>query len=290
MDNSQIKKLVFKSIEDLEMIIQGFSRGQKIPQIEIDLALSKTRDLYEDLLKLNKAVDIEPEGSDISQKKTEVEIVVEKKHEDELQEDIAFIEDVDEEIKEKDVRNEVITTGSLFDNEEPESDPGIIVKKEEIITPEIIEPIISKIEPEQKTIPTEKLVSSENIIKEKPVAQKTPEQKKTREESITKEMHENGKISINERILAENPKTELHNKIHKAPISDFREVIGINDRFSFIRELFGGDVNKYNETLIILNNCQQKTEAFKYINDNFKWDSKSQVYEDFSNLIDRRFS
>ncbi len=73
------------------------------------------------------------------------------------------------------------------------------------------------------------------------------------------------------------------------PIDDIRKGMSLGDRFLFQRELFAGDGEKMNKTIDRLNGCSTLEEALQYTDKHFKWDTESQSYQLFVNLLKRRF-
>ncbi len=73
------------------------------------------------------------------------------------------------------------------------------------------------------------------------------------------------------------------------PIEDIRKAISLGDRFLFQRELFAGNGELMNKTIDKLNTLSSLDEALAYINKNFSWDSESQAYELFVNILRRRY-
>ena len=73
------------------------------------------------------------------------------------------------------------------------------------------------------------------------------------------------------------------------PIDDIRKGMSLGDRFLFQRELFAGDGEKMNKTIDSLNQLSSLDEALQYVQKRFQWDTESQAYELFINLLRRRY-
>lgn len=99
--------------------------------------------------------------------------------------------------------------------------------------------------------------------------------------------------SINERISQGKAKESLAQKHAKKAISNIEKSIGLNQRFSFIKNLFGNDKDAYNEAVNKLNSCASFIEADDYIHnvlmDKFKWDENTVHVIKFIELIERRY-
>lgn len=72
------------------------------------------------------------------------------------------------------------------------------------------------------------------------------------------------------------------------PVSDIRKAVGINDRFLYQRELFGGDAQKLNQTLDAINACSTYEEAHTTLSA-FGWDETDATVEAFLKAVHRRF-
>ena len=98
--------------------------------------------------------------------------------------------------------------------------------------------------------------------------------------------------SLNDRLKQE--KTELAHVLKETPIKDLRKGIGINDRFSFVRELFRGDEAAYERSIKTINNFGIYSEAEYWISRELKhklgWDDRSETVQHFYQLVRRRFS
>ena len=83
-------------------------------------------------------------------------------------------------------------------------------------------------------------------------------------------------------------KHKLEYKLSNRPVSSIQAAIGINDRFQYIRELFGGDSDAFVETVRALDEMQNIHEAVDYLRTHFKW-KKNETSLKFVNLVKRRF-
>ncbi len=73
------------------------------------------------------------------------------------------------------------------------------------------------------------------------------------------------------------------------PISDIRRSMSLADRYLFQRELFDGDMEKMLKTIDHINQMNSLDEALNFIARKFSWNTDSQAYELFHNLLKRRF-
>ena len=149
-------------------------------------------------------------------------------------------------------------------------------------------------------------------INEEPVKREAPQPAKTQgsfyaafeaaEEAPTltqhqpkKEVHElisESKESLNDRLKQQ--KTEVAHILKDTPIKDLRKGIGINDRFTFVNELFRGDEAMYERSIKTINGFGILSEAEYWINRELKfklgWNDNKEEVQLFYHLVRRRFS
>lgn len=73
-------------------------------------------------------------------------------------------------------------------------------------------------------------------------------------------------------------------------ITDIRKAIGLNDKFLMIRDLFGGDVNLYEDTINHLNEFDDLDECMIFIVENFRWNPDSEGAKLLVSLLERKLS
>ena len=110
-----------------------------------------------------------------------------------------------------------------------------------------------------------------------------------------KELHQviaEKRESLNDRLKEE--KTEVAHALKETPIKDLRKAIGINDRFTFLRELFRGDEAMYERSIKTINNFNIYSEAEYWIARELKhilgWQDGNETVKHFYGLVRRRFS
>jgi len=102
-------------------------------------------------------------------------------------------------------------------------------------------------------------------------------------------------VEISQVNLAETKEVkEVKDHLVMEPIKDLRSAIGINDKFQFIQELFGGDEKSFEVGIKTINAFKIFPEAQFYIKRELReknnWDDESNVVKQFNQLIKRRFS
>lgn len=98
--------------------------------------------------------------------------------------------------------------------------------------------------------------------------------------------------TLNHKLKEE--KTEISAVLQGMPIHDLKKAIGINDRYTFINELFRGDEVMYERSIKTINSFSIYPEAEYWIQRELKvklgWDEQSETVKIFDQLVKRRFS
>ncbi len=100
--------------------------------------------------------------------------------------------------------------------------------------------------------------------------------------------------SLHKRIVAQKEDRSIGARMQMTPVSNLKAAIGVNEKFLFINELFGGNIQVYNESVARLNEFGNMHEAFDYLNelnDLLGWDEKrsAQTIEKLANFVQRRY-
>lgn len=75
-------------------------------------------------------------------------------------------------------------------------------------------------------------------------------------------------------------------------VDDLRTVININDKFSFMSELFKGNMKAYNDFIMRLNATESRAEALVHVSDiatQYKWDDASPTVKTFYKIFNKKF-
>ena len=84
----------------------------------------------------------------------------------------------------------------------------------------------------------------------------------------------------------------LADKLQQNPLHDLKSAIGINDKFLFVNELFGGSMEKYNKSIENLNDLKTLNGAMIYLNElkiELQWNSSNEAYQKLKELVSRKF-
>jgi len=74
-------------------------------------------------------------------------------------------------------------------------------------------------------------------------------------------------------------------------ISSIKDSLTINQKFMFTKMLFKGDFEIFSQAVEKLDRLDNLGQAMKYFNDNYpEWDKESEEYEEFMELIQKRFA
>ena len=90
---------------------------------------------------------------------------------------------------------------------------------------------------------------------------------------------------LGDKLAAEEQPTTPFNRI-----SDLRKAIGINDKFLMVRDLFGGNSDRYEATIETLNEFEDLDECMIYIVENFAWNPDSEGAKLLISLLERKLS
>jgi hypothetical protein len=76
-------------------------------------------------------------------------------------------------------------------------------------------------------------------------------------------------------------------------ITDIKTIIGINEKFLFMNELFDGNLEEYNASMDLINNCLNASDAeqkiFLELQPKYHWDMNSSIVKSLLTLVERRF-
>lgn len=257
MDRDQIEN---KIEELLSGFSEQFTRAKNyklIPRIELDLMMATIRDLYEQLHQLNSSVQLPEE---------KLRAVNQKINEEKNPAAENVVHAIVSEAEQLPVVTEAIV------NEKIKQEDNVVHKHEE----------------EEVQIATS--IKRENVF---------VEQTKTQAKAVGSLFDEVPTIadnykeqqSLHHRIGK--TKTErLSDKLQQQPVGDLKRSIGINEKFAFMNELFGGNQQQYNQSIEALNGFSNYGEAVSHLKNlatEMKWNTASITYHELDELVKRRF-
>ena len=99
--------------------------------------------------------------------------------------------------------------------------------------------------------------------------------------------------SINDIIAANMSDKSISSRMQQNPISNLKSAIGINEKFIFVYELFGGNTQKYSETIEKLNTMPGRDEAISLMEamrNEYHWDIENMAFQKLVDMVTRRYS
>jgi hypothetical protein len=129
------------------------------------------------------------------------------------------------------------------------------------------------------------------VASQKNVAQQNTVREKKTANNILPDLFSESTIPIADRLAAQ-PDNSLAARLEKRPITELRKVIGINDKFLFINELFEGNIQIYNHAIDELDGFRSYNGAKTYLIELsvlHGWDPDSTAAKKLHELIDRKF-
>lgn len=92
-------------------------------------------------------------------------------------------------------------------------------------------------------------------------------------------------VTLADKMAGDDAPTTAFNRI-----TDLRKAIGLNDKFLMIRDLFGGDAARYENTIDTLNEFDDLDECMIYIVENFRWNPDSEGAKLLVSLLERKLA
>ncbi len=89
--------------------------------------------------------------------------------------------------------------------------------------------------------------------------------------------------------LHETYNKESRTLTHNKPVNDLMSAIGINDRFTFIRELFNNDNKAFESAIVKLNSAPDYKNAYAYMENNYEWDMDSEPVLLLLDIVKRKY-
>jgi len=154
--------------------------------------------------------------------------------------------------------------------------------------PEIFE---IEAEPEQEQTQIKSVTPQQNLTGKQsagPVEELVKAAEKASESSIIADRFVHLASSINEQI-GSHIEDDISGILKAKPVSSLTEAIGINDRFLFIREIFNGDREAYNQALEKLESAQNLGDAKAVLMSYTGNSTESEASKQLLDLVKRKF-
>ena len=157
----------------------------------------------------------------------------------------------------------------------------------------VIEPMMEKIEGN----PNDELFADEPAAPAKPAKQTKAKSQESSLFDYFKNSSEEDQPRV--RTLADtlnknnrNVEEQLETRVNAKKVDDLRTIININDKFSFMSELFHNNMKAYNDFILRLNSYTSREEALAYVAEvaaQYMWHENSMVVKSFYKVFDRKF-
>lgn len=314
---------ITERLKRVAAIVDSWQRSGNAPQIERDIALEELRAIYNDLLIFETADNhIEPVVAIVDavvQKSVDTPVVEQEVVEEQkpVEEPRADVEDAVEEDDKRDPFYDALDIDALL-GLTPESQPvADDVDEQEVEDVAEPEPEVEFVqEPEVDVakslsgglfdlndIPVRskskrKMISlySDNpaptvAVIEPEVKAETPKKEEVKIEPRPIEPVQRlgdsfaGVKTLAEQMTQDDAPTTPFNRI-----KDLRSAIGLNDKFLMIRDLFGGDAERYEATIDTLDEFEDLDECIIYIVENFRWNPDLEASKLLISLIERKLA
>jgi len=249
-----------KELDFLKLLVSRFHEQENVNGLELDVALQKTQDVYERLLRLK--LTPEDEGDPLQKTKPAVseKVIVPKQVAVEPEKKII------EETPKKITKEEPVPLHEYVPTPAPTPIP----------TPAPTPAPTPTSTPAPTPIP--------NSVKEKKQQSDVSKSSILAEKISPSDFH-----PINE-TLAQKKSGDLSSRLQTTPLTSISSGIGVNDMFLYVRELFKGDNDLYNKTVQRLDSSDSLKSALEFIQQNFDWNEDSETTQKFIHLIYRRHS
>jgi hypothetical protein len=281
MDKDKFMQSINNHLEDIREQFEIIKEYEgKIPAIELDLIMSNIRKVYEAFLKLEKLNQpVTPSHSEVStpvKSEEPGEEVPEQNEEIETSVDIEPEEEPVSQIEPQKAKPPV-----LADN-----DPWATQKTEEPAP--VFVPEVGSSKPEEVTVQATSPASAQpaESVAGPVEAEPLPDPQKTTLDLFGEQA---STLADN---LKDKPEKRVADKLQSEKINDIKSVIGINEKFLFINELFDGSLKNYEDAIDKINLCQSGEEAGQVLDElhtQFTWEKENTTAQSFVELVNRKF-
>ncbi len=283
-------EIITKDFQDLTQFVERFKDYSTIPSIELELVLSKLRNIYDILLMLKNN-----QLSELS----EVPGIIGG-----IPDAVAGSATIDSDDK-PEKKNKVF---EFLEEEKTKKEGPLIIKEKEGTDKSVIQDTVQSIEKK----PLDEVKAEQTV--EKAPDQKVEEMKEKdiekvedppglhkgeagvkigktlhHTEPVLGEQFKTNKVLIYEKLGSNIVKSDLSTKLQSNPIKNISGNIGLNDKFYYTRELFNGSSEEFSMTIGMLDNAQNFNDAYNYLIEHFDWDMESEAVQKLLSLIRRKF-
>lgn len=282
MDLKGAIDIIIKDLNDIREIVDDLKQYQGVPAIEVELAKSKCRGVIEiiSFLRDNAMFPVAPKQNVPEINK---ESQAGKEETSSAKEEISTGKAEFYAGKEGSaVRKEE----SPATKEESPSGKGEPVAEEIVIALEIPAPVPEVHEPVKVVIQSQADGSTGPVISGEPRPAGIP---KAAEFTIIADQFANRPESFNEKLGSMKHDDDVLELIKTKPVSTISEAIGINDKYLFIKEIFNGDQESYQQVLLKLESAGCLDDAKAIIMNWAGEKRENEAFKMFISILKRKF-
>jgi len=155
----------------------------------------------------------------------------------------------------------------------------------------VISPIPEVPEPEVKEeikVMEEPAVPPKREVEKHIPSKQSSHKAKNDQKEIIADRFKGGKDRVSEKVKPLDPETDFTSRMMQSKIDNLADAVGINDKFYFIREIFGGDSHSYNEAIGKLNTASGVGEAREILNNYTGGSGNALAINDLLSLVKRK--
>lgn len=274
MDSQQKRKEITELIDNIKKHSDRLSDKPNIPLLEVSVISAKVSRLNEKTAILKYLLAKE-------QGFTEEEYAPQTLKEHERKIDKEF--DEDEADEDEETQNDFDPPATELGGLEAES------QKELKKTPSVEEPILTADQIEE---PKDEHTEDEEKEEEESIAEETEQVEVNESETILENEEIPSKPDLNEQY-SEEEDPSLSEQLKKQPIADLLTAIGLNERYLYANELFGGDIEDFRNVVRTLNEFNSGEEAIAYFDQqlcvSYGWSADNELVKAIRTLVQRRY-
>ncbi len=284
MDLNSALDIIIRDLREARTIIDDLKNVKGVSIIQVELAKSKCKNAEEiiELLKtieqpgINAVSATPDQGPELSDRSVSDRSATEVSAPAEIPaaEVSAPAERPDADYKGK----EALTSGDTTEKTKAESLIELEAEPEEAVLQD------EAVADTDKKAETKKSPDAE----QKNAEQKDVEKKSVKGVPILADRYGEPADRVNERLRGTRGDNDISSKLSQAPIGNLADAIGINDRFFYIREVFGGNKEAYNSAIDKLNSATSSDEAEQVLNDYFSGEGDPAAVRSLLDLVRRK--
>lgn len=273
MDKQKTLLRLSAQIKTIEAHIIRLKRDNyNIHALDVDMLLQKTREFYDSVIEMGLQVTTD----DPKQNEKPTPII---EVEEEKPEDVSFEEN------ENTITHEVNEEEAIETDSHEDKGAQSLFETDEIVEHKSEQTL--EVEPQHEILEEEVATKTSDPVKETP----KEEPKKEKVQTTYDLFSGSGDNSVIEKFNKSEEKS-IADKIQDTQIKNIREAIGINEKFLFINELFGGDMGRYNKILDDINELSTKNGVQTYLQElkvQFRWNDNNEAFIKLKELLNRKF-